>query len=393
MELKPILKLAANSMILAGTWPLPLPTKNVALRKTYAVYCRLIHIFFSIFLLSLYIQFGLKVNDGNSDENREGLFSQMSFLISLLIVGVTIILYRRKNARLVIKYIMKADANIARSKDEDVLRYHSRQIQFCRRLSFGIVSLSVWMGISMFLETHLQRLEIENFNKGNNRSIEKPLTFDMYFFNLDRAKYETTLLCISYVLLPLNCLLFTSSKIIFFSCIIFPASVLKTLQIRFRKLGVAGSDMLANLKELIAEHQQTIWFIQKLNDSVKYLIFLDFLLNSLDIATVSIQLITLEKNKLASPMIFFGLLIVQTFVLGWSANEIKTQSLALGDSLYESSWYEQSEVVKKMILTVLIRMQRPLVLTIGPFDAMTTESALAIMKGSYTYISVMLNTY
>ncbi|XP_060524083.1 odorant receptor Or2-like [Cylas formicarius] len=82
-------------------------------------------------------------------------------------------------------------------------------------------------------------------------------------------------------------------------------------------------------------------------------------------------------------------MISAVFVFAWSANEVKVQSLLLADALYDSQWYKYNEAAKKMVLTMMVRAQKPLLLTIGPFGALTTESALAIIRASYSYVTLM----
>ncbi|XP_060520016.1 odorant receptor Or2-like [Cylas formicarius] len=115
---------------------------------------------------------------------------------------------------------------------------------------------------------------------------------------------------------------------------------------------------------------------------MKYLMLLEYTLSSLNVASVSIQVTSVEPSvtSLAFPIIYLCLLVFQVFVLGWYSNEIKMQSLALGDAAYKSQWYEQNDKVKKLILMMIMRSQRPLVLAIGPFGAMTTQSALTARR-------------
>ncbi|XP_060534040.1 odorant receptor 45b-like isoform X4 [Cylas formicarius] len=386
----PILNHARFCMILAGIWPLAVPTQKPIPRKAYAVYSGLVRIYFPTFLVSLCLEFALSTS---VDNNAEKIFSQLT-TISLLIAGIAALRYQTKNFKEIIVYITKDDKDVKKSVNKEMARCHLEQVRFCSKACWAITIMTIGGTTSICLENFIRRLEIEQYNNNHNESLDKPFAYELYFYNVNKEKHNSVLMIVNNVSVIINSLLVASTKIVFFSCIIYPASILKRLQIRFERWEEdRGGCLLVALKDLVLQHQNVIAFITKLNGSIKYLIFMEFLLNSLNIAAVSIQFITFEKTMLASPILFFGILFTQTFVLGWSANEIKVQSLMLADALYRSPWYEQNETVKKMVLTMIMRAQTPLVLTIGPFDAMTTQSALAIMKGSYSYVSVMLNNY
>ncbi|XP_060534036.1 odorant receptor 46a-like isoform X1 [Cylas formicarius] len=386
---EPILKHSRFCMIIAGIWPLALPTHKLLLRSAYSLYSGLLKLYFPMFLVSLCVEFGIKTIDG---KNVDQIFSQLIYVIALVSVGIAALLYQRRDFREIIRYVMKDDM-VVYLEEEEIRRCHLEQVRFCSKACMAITILTIGAGTSICLENFWRRFEVGQLNKRQNESVEKPFPYDLYYYSVDKDKHAGILLIVNDIAVIVNGLLVASTKIVFFSCVIYPASILKRLQIRFERWKGDGGCLLVVLRELVRQHQTVIWFITKLNGSIKYLIFMEFLLNSLNIAAVSIQFITFEKTMLASPILFFGILFTQTFVLGWSANEIKVQSLMLADALYRSPWYEQNETVKKMVLTMIMRAQTPLVLTIGPFDAMTTQSALAIMKGSYSYVSVMLNNY
>ncbi|XP_060534041.1 odorant receptor 45b-like isoform X5 [Cylas formicarius] len=387
---KPILNHARFFMILAGIWPFGLPTKRSMVLRTYGIYAAIVRVFFPIFLVSLCIEFAISTING---KNLDQTFAQLIYVIALVNGGVGALLYQNCDFKEIITFIMKDDKEVKHSKDEEITRSHLDQTRMCSKACWAITIMTFGASTSMCLENYWRRYEIDQYNQHHNESLEKPLAFELYYYGLDKRKHDSGLLIVNDVSVVVNGLLVASTKIAFFSCIIYPASILKRLQIRIERWKECGGCLTVVLKELVLQHQTVIRFITKLNGSIKYLIFMEFLLNSLNIAAVSIQFITFEKTMLASPILFFGILFTQTFVLGWSANEIKVQSLMLADALYRSPWYEQNETVKKMVLTMIMRAQTPLVLTIGPFDAMTTQSALAIMKGSYSYVSVMLNNY
>ncbi|XP_060517011.1 odorant receptor 30a-like isoform X2 [Cylas formicarius] len=383
-----ILYYAKFCMIFAGMWRLELPTKCVFLKRLYVVYSAVLQVYFPIFWISICIQCGIMASNDNSTKSSEELSQNFSFVIAILISEIASILWQQSKGRKLIAYVIKQEKTILESNDPAILQCHYDHVQFCKLSNLVLIIFAAGIGASITLENYWRRADIRRYNAEKNASVEKPFAMELYYYKLDKEKHATALLVINHVSSALSAMLVTSTKLICFSCVIFVSSAIKRLQIIFRKISNHGNDASSTLHLLVLEHQDLIRFVKNLNDLMKYVILLDYFLNSLNVATVSIRLMSFEA-KLISPLFFLSFLFIQIFVLGWGANEIKVQSLALADALYDSTWYEQNDTAKKALLTMIARTQRPLFLTIGPFDAMTMESALKIIKASYSYITLM----
>ncbi|XP_060516103.1 odorant receptor 45b-like isoform X2 [Cylas formicarius] len=388
-----ILDMPKLCMISAGIWRLPLPVENVILKKTYTVYRKFVRVCFPIFLASLCIQCTLTLLDKNSSKTTEELFKQLSYFITLLIVEVATILWQRDEVLRLISFVYEEEEKIFRSGEKIIIQAHLKQVHFCKNSNWIVLVFTLFAGSTMILETYWRRFEVEKYNREHNATLPVPFLFELYCYKFDAEKHAAVLHYVNDFAAIINGFRIVSTKTIFFSCIMFVPSVLKQLCIRFRKMGTYEDDIFVILRHLILEHQEVNRFVKKLNDCVKYLILMEYLLDSLNVAATSIQFITYDRKMLASPIFYISHLFVQTFILAWNANEVKIQSLALADAIYDSPWYKQTMGVKKSLLTVILRAQRPLLLTIGPFDAMTTQSGLAIMKASYSYVTLMMNNY
>ncbi|CAG9764260.1 unnamed protein product [Ceutorhynchus assimilis] len=107
-----------------------------------------------------------------------------------------------------------------------------------------------------------------------------------------------------------------------------------------------------------------------------------------------VQIITAQSVvEMIFSVIYLALLISQLFILAWSANEINVQSSNISNAIYESNWMDQSESTKKTMLIMMMRAQKPLSLTIGPFGPMNLDAGIMTLKGAYTYAGVMRQTY
>ncbi|XP_060533388.1 odorant receptor 30a-like isoform X3 [Cylas formicarius] len=382
-----ILNFSKYCMIFVGIWRLRLPIESNTLRKTYEIYSIFVKIYMPLYLLSMCIHFILAV--GSKNETLEDLMKEFSYVLVSLITEIVAVLCQKRTFKQIISYVMEEEKDILNSREEETLYQYKRNLNFCIAVNLAVFIFPVCTAASISVENGRIRHQIDRYNSEHNATLDKPFPFALYLYKFDKNNHQIIVMFVERVWQVLVVIRAISTKNIVISCIIFTPSILKRLQIRFRQLSRQEGDTFELLNDLISQHQKVIRYVSELNDSIKYVILLEYLLNSLNVAAVSVQFIS---NKLAySPLFYFIYLFVQTFVLGWSANEVKVQSEALSDALYESLWYEQNNRVRRMILYIILRSQKPLTLTIGPFDTMTTASAVRIMKASYSYVSLMVN--
>ncbi|KAG5864323.1 hypothetical protein JTB14_014058 [Gonioctena quinquepunctata] len=64
--------------------------------------------------------------------------------------------------------------------------------------------------------------------------------------------------------------------------------------------------------------------------------------------------------------------------MAWHANELKEQSVNISQAIYESNWYDIDLKLRRILHIVMIRAQRPLILSIGPFFTLTNETAVTV---------------
>ncbi|CAG9772714.1 unnamed protein product [Ceutorhynchus assimilis] len=118
---------------------------------------------------------------------------------------------------------------------------------------------------------------------------------------------------------------------------------------------------------------------------------MEFILSSLDMASVSVNIIKMPLSGVIWLLFFFLLLAFQIFLIGWTCNEIMIQSEGVADALFESKWYLLNKEAKQLTQIMIARARRPLTMTIGRFGPMTTNSALLVIKAAYSYVSIMRN--
>ncbi|XP_060531765.1 odorant receptor 49b-like [Cylas formicarius] len=378
-----VLSIPKYCMILGGIWTLALPTQNRILNAIYKVYSMLVKIYLPTFLVSMYIRFGLTMTTEFSKKNPQDLFKYFGYVVSLSIAVFAAILCQRTKVVQFITYVQEEEQKIGETDDPDIHQCYSETLKFCRKFNIAVIAFMSNAAVGMTSENLTARFEIDKYNRQHNESMEKPFFYELYYFNLDKEKHSLFLLVMNCLFVLINSSVVASTRMLFMTSIIFISSALSILQIKFEKSMNQQEKALEITKMLVVEHQDVIRATKNLNECIKYLIFMEYLLNSLTLATLAIIPLLTSKRSM-SPVLAFGVIFTLIMVLGYSANEIQIQSSSLADALYECRWYEQNETTKKMLFTMLIRAQKPLGLTIGPF-AMTIDSSLKIIKTSYSY--------
>ncbi|XP_060534061.1 uncharacterized protein LOC132706628 isoform X2 [Cylas formicarius] len=276
-------------MISVGMWTLDLPTRNNALCKVYALYSIFISFYFATFVSSICIQFTITLTTQTTDLET---FKQLPFVISLLITHYVTVVIRSSKFTEIITNVVNEENLISISDDEDILNSHLEEVRFNDALSAIFFALTACTGSTLILENFWHNMEVARYNREKNVTLDRPILLHLYYFNVNKRKHETLVLAITEVALVFNTLIIFSTKVIIFTCAAFASSALKNLQIRFRRVGLRCDDALTNLKLLIVEHQGVIEFVKNLNESIRYLLLLEYLLNSLNVAAVSVQFLT-----------------------------------------------------------------------------------------------------
>ncbi|XP_060534052.1 odorant receptor 2a-like [Cylas formicarius] len=381
-----ILTLARYSMTSVGFWKYH--SQKNPLKLFYSTYSGFIVLYFMTYTISVGIKFVITVSAASTVDSE--IIKQLSFIISSLIPMYVVMVCRSSGFNEIISLVRREEQSIITSDDADILKSHLKQIRRSNAVNGIFSAFACCTGFAMALENYRPNVKVARYNREHNTTLERPLLVDLYYFKLNTQKHADLLLVVSEICFIFNTLIILSSKLCVYTCVIFTSSLLKKLQIRFSKTGLRQEHKLAALKSLVMEHQNVIEFVDKLNVSIRYLVLLEYLLNSLNVAAASVQLITYDKKMLLMLFFYVSFLLMQVFIMGISANEIKVQSITLSDALYSSPWHEQSEATKKVLLIMIARTQRPLMLTIGPFGPMAIESALAVCKASYSYVTLMM---
>ncbi|XP_050300865.1 odorant receptor 30a-like isoform X2 [Anthonomus grandis grandis] len=229
---------------------------------------------------------------------------------------------------------------------------------------------------------------------GDYTDSEKPMII-MAYFPFDQQVHYKTALLIQTIFLAIAALYYCLTQVTYITAVTYVKMELKLLQYQFREFD--RFKMIYNIVDdevmmikLIRRHQFIIGFTAEVNKFLRPILLVEFLLSSVNISFVVLQLISSETNMpLPFTLNYFVILIAQLLILAWHANEISIESLGISSAVWEQPWYEKSVKIQKMMYMVVCRSHKPLTLTIGPFGNLTTQTVINVINAAYSYVTIM----
>nr|QXE93237.1 odorant receptor 11 [Eucryptorrhynchus brandti] len=385
-----LIKYSKLCMIISGSWKLPLSNSRFS-TNIYFCYSFLIQGLYYIFISALFIKFVQLIL---MRVELDIVIWSSSYLIAGLAGWIQISMFQRNKIPEMFQDIINLEKEIWLSVDDDVKALYLKKCVFCQKLILAIAGNTAFGVISFFA------VSLKNFIESDHTAIKEddPLYFFMYpvWLPYKEPKHITSAIFINAVFAFEGIVIYSVCHIIFATLMVYAATHLELLHVKINKLNWNSADGeergFYNLREIAIEHSSLEKFIKNLNAKTKNVVLVDYILNSINVASISLKVINAEtQSQLFSAIAYLMILVLHVFISGWLANEIKVQSLTTADALYQTNWYNQNEKMRRIFHITLMRSQRPLTISKGPFGEMNTETALTTLRVAYSYITLMQN--
>ncbi|XP_060524774.1 odorant receptor 30a-like isoform X2 [Cylas formicarius] len=370
-------------MIAAGIWRMEIKEFSAMKKQLYGAYsvtaqaiCNLL-----IFSIGLDVPALLKTHPAAA-------FGNMGMVIFLGTNTTKTIMCQSKAIIKLLEIALKPEFQMAKRVNTEVEAIYKQHTKLNNYFTTVLLVCVLLVGIC-----HSVSGDIECYMhfKQHSNATEKPV-LAYYWYPFDTNKHYTLVL-IDQNIRPLLTGLCTCIVSAFVNCMtVFVRLQLKLLQYSFRnfdKLQLHNEpDKDPNtLKLLCAKHQEIIKYVDELNQSIRAIIFMEYLVSSITFATQILQIVGGEKPFLTILILTYT--VIQLLIFAWSSNEIIIQSTELAKALFESNWYDQDNKIKTMAHIMIMRCQKPLSLMIGSFGVMDLDVGISRLKLAYSYTSVM----
>ncbi|XP_012061487.1 PREDICTED: odorant receptor 67c-like [Atta cephalotes] len=152
------------------------------------------------------------------------------------------------------------------------------------------------------------------------------------------------------------------------------------------------------IKKIIKKHQKIITFSEHIEDLYTYIAVVLFVSDTLIICCLGFTIVASIDQPNATKSIirnflFYVVINVEAFVYCFAGEYLSAKSKSIGDAAYASHWYESDSRDSRIILSLIMRSQNQLTITIGKIMNLSLEQYSTIIKGSVSYTFVLLAMY
>ncbi|CAG9767383.1 unnamed protein product [Ceutorhynchus assimilis] len=342
-----------------GMWPI-IFINNKKLKRIYDVFAFILAFYFIEYIVRAYYQLTvlLRADVLNLEEILGNLCITLIYTVSMFRLKA----FNSKKVKTLFLSIIETEEQIMNDSEDDVKKIYESflKVNFIYNLLFFF---NGWV-VSVLYFVHPFLVTLPTMELNNQTVIVRILPLSTWW-PIDVQKHYWLAYCWNIFDGTLGSSFVINSDMLTFTLIVFALSQLNILSHKLRKFtkkqnfGKNDQFHRDQFVSLIKEHQKIINYIDTFNDAMKNVMLFDFLQCSVQLATITLQLLV-------------------------------SQHLAL--DIWSTDWYVQRKDIKQMIWIFIARAQRPLQFLIGPFGSMSLQTFIAILKATYSYMMLFINT-
>ncbi|XP_066261783.1 odorant receptor 49b-like [Euwallacea similis] len=380
-------------MTILGIWPAEFIERRLQ-KLCYRIYSVITFSFFTTFLMSLFS--GCVDLVGNPSVLPERKNSCLTVTLAITLAVIKVVIFYKYRLPYVGHSVFKQEQKLVLGDAEEKKLYEEIN-KYAQHMYFALLSSAgcavVFYIIGAFVSLNVLGYKNWNFD-------DKSFMLELYF-PFEKNRHFIWIIIFNIFSAFFVFLVRSSGNVMYYSLVLFGKLQLQLLQLRVKKfkeqIRESDADFKLVVVKFVKDHDEVIRFIKNLRDCSKYPLLLEFLLNSFNVASLLLQIITsisvISFIDLCFLLLFLSFVFLEIYAISWTANEIKVQSLEIGDAICDGLWYEQEEHIKKLLVLIILRTQKPLHLTLGPFSPLTTDTIIWMLKASYSYFTVMKKIY
>uniref|UniRef100_R9PSN2 Odorant receptor n=1 Tax=Dendroctonus ponderosae TaxID=77166 RepID=R9PSN2_DENPD len=374
-------------MMFTGTWRLD--GMNSTVRWFYWLYSLIFHGFGVLFIISVVAKFVEFVKSGADSED---IISSQVFLLSGTCIFSKFLIYQICNVSDILKAILQEEEKIWLSKDSESISAYQADIKHVRKWNWGILLSTMFTGVALMSAgvASLIQADISSINSEGNEKEEWSMIPMWLPYN--EREHRSTVVVLKCIFTFIYVCMFIVSGMTFVALMIYSLGLLKMEQVKIGKCNWTSynmADLSVDMKTLLINNRRVFRFIKHLDRSIRYVVLVDVLLNSISIAALATNITNVQRGDFVFCTGFLLMQVTQVFVLGWFANDIIMLSRTRADVLYNLNWYYLDLKNRKLFGMMLMQCQQLSVISIGPFGPMTIGSVISVIKAAYSYMMLM----
>ncbi|XP_031365752.1 odorant receptor 10a-like [Apis dorsata] len=363
-----------------GTWPF----------QVYDTFS-LIRTIFSISLLLLMIaivQVELYLDRSNAENNLDALL-----IINCGILAVAKVMSFRVRSTGLVSNFSSAVKDYNESNDEEnrvIMRQHAYmgRVACASLISFSYTCSTLFITVPMLAGDEIEMINV------TEESIKYPIPSKnaLAIINVPDNLYFVIFI-VEYMMLLFTSIGNLGSDSVFFGIVFHLCGQVEILKREYSKLFYKNEKITEHFILLIKRHIYLLNLSKMLNETISSILVIQLFSSCILICTTGFQFIlALSIGNIVlmiKILIIMCVLLIQLFAYSYVGEYLKTQTESVGNSMYLCTWYDMPKNISKDIIFIIMKAQRPVLLTAGKIFVVNMETYISILKTSMSYLSVL----
>ncbi|KAG7197290.1 hypothetical protein KM043_018411 [Ampulex compressa] len=145
------------------------------------------------------------------------------------------------------------------------------------------------------------------------------------------------------------------------------------------------------LKRSVEEHQHLLEYTNSVIDIVRPLVLCS--ITACFISLVFNGITLLVPTSLEAKIEFLllcGTALMEVYMLAWPADHLMNMSSEVAEGVYDTSWYSASMEMRKIVLSILMRSQKPITIAVaGILPPVSLQYYASFLSGAFSYFTTM----
>ncbi|XP_041980999.1 putative odorant receptor 85d [Aricia agestis] len=147
------------------------------------------------------------------------------------------------------------------------------------------------------------------------------------------------------------------------------------------------------LNNIVKKHQHILHLAKKLEKIFEGPNLFNVLIGSLEICALGFNVVMGDWAQLPGVMLFLSSVLVQILMISVFGEKLMQESMKIGDAAFLSQWYKMDRRSRRTILLLIVRAQRPCVLTAYNYCVISYQSFTKIISTSWSYFTLLKTVY
>ncbi|CAB3234292.1 unnamed protein product [Arctia plantaginis] len=322
---------------------------------------------------------------------------KISMLSVVCVIKANTFVLWQTNWREVLEYVTSADKFERQNQDPIRSTIINSYTSYCRRLTYFYWSLVYTTFLTTTLTPLMRYVSSSTFRENMRNGTEDfPHIFSSW---MPFDKYHSPGCWITVVWHTLLCAYGAAVMAAYDTSIVvimvFFGGKVDLLQERCKQMfmteyGITNRDFKEVMRQLHEIHVMLIKYSRLFNSLLSPVMFIYIVMCSLMLCASAYQLTSATnaaQKLLMAEYLIFG--VAQLFLFCWHSNGvlIKNENLSMGP--YDSEWWTTNYKQQKEVLILAGQLRTKNIFTAGPFANLTLATFINILKGAYSYYTLL----